>query len=308
MVSLFLKLSLCVFLSLSIEISPESQQAIKQISSSFFSIPQSEGDGAIVRRIIGSENLTLLDPFLMLDHFDVTPPAGFPDHPHRGFETVTYMLSGTCIHEDFNGNKGEIHSGDIQWMTAGRGIVHAEMPKDGNMKGIQLWVNLEAKYKLIMPEYQDKLAKDILKSEKDGVTVKIIAGKSRDLQSELITRTPVYFLDIEMNENTHFEQEIPKEWNSLIYILSGTIKIAEKTLKEYEAGIFSKSGNIISIRSNEKSNFILLAGKEIGESVIQHGPFVMNNYDEIRNAISDYNFGKNGFEKAKKWRSSFYDL
>ena len=193
-------------------------------------------------------------------------------------------------------------------MTAGRGIVHAEMPKDGNMKGIQLWVNLEAKYKLIMPEYQDKLAKDILKSEKDGVTVKIIAGKSRDLQSELITRTPVYFLDIEMNENTHFEQEIPKEWNSLIYILSGTIKIAEKTLKEYEAGIFSKSGNIISIRSNEKSNFILLAGKEIGESVIQHGPFVMNNYDEIRNAISDYNFGKNGFEKAKKWRSSFYDL
>ncbi|KAK9269228.1 hypothetical protein L1049_000998 [Liquidambar formosana] len=153
--------------------------------------PQHEGAGAVVRRSIGRFELKYFDPFLVLDEFSVSAPSGFPDHPHRGFETVTYMLQGAVTHEDFEGHKGTIGAGDLQWMTAGRGIVHSEMPAaQGIQKGLQLWINLSSNNKMIEPRYQEILSKDIAEATKDGIKVRVIAGEALGTQSPIYTRTP----------------------------------------------------------------------------------------------------------------------
>ena len=277
----------------------------KFISLQYFPSLQAEGAGAEVLRIIGSSTLKSLDPFLLLDHFSADTSAGFPDHPHRGFETVSYILKGACMHEDFKGNKGEITEGGVQWMTAGRGIVHAEMPGPGGMEGFQLWVNLKRKDKMIEPQYQERLAEEILKIEKEGVTVKVIAGESLGGKAEMVMRTEVYFLDIEMQENTDFTQAIPQGWNSLVYVINGTVEIGGKYLVGREAGILSKFGSTVFITTEKGSRLLVIAGKKIDESVVQHGPFVMNEASEINQAMSDYRMGVNGFEGATKWKSSF---
>ncbi|KAF8414206.1 hypothetical protein HHK36_002206 [Tetracentron sinense] len=184
--------------------------------------PQHEGDGAVVRRSIGRFELKHFDPFLLLDEFSISAPAGFPDHPHRGFETVTYMLQGAVTHEDFEGHKGTIREGDLQWMTAGKGIVHSEMPaSQGIQKGLQLWINLSSKYKMMEPKYQELLRNDVAEVVKEGIKVRVIAGEALGTQSPIYTRTPTMYLDFTLEPGTHLQQPIPPTWNSFIYVLEG---------------------------------------------------------------------------------------
>jgi redox-sensitive bicupin YhaK (pirin superfamily) len=281
----------------------EETCAMKFISKILSPNLQSEGDGAQVRRLIGNEELRDLDPFLMMDHFYVSPPAGFPAHPHRGFETITYMLNGTCMHEDFKGNSGEMHEGDVQWMTAGRGIVHAEMPKDGPMEGIQLWLNLPKDLKLSPAAYQELTSDSFPEYEPFGFSCKIIAGKIKTLLSPIKTKTGILFFDIKIEPLQKFSYKIPERWNSILYVLNGEVKIEDKTVKAHEAAVLSKFGTGLIIKSPANSRVLLIAGEKISEPVFQHGPFVMSSKEEIAQAIKDFRSSSNGFEGASTWRS-----
>lgn len=284
----------------------------RSVAKSVLSQWQDEGVGARVRRSVGRRELMNLDPFLMLDEFLVEPPAGFPDHPHRGFETVTYMIEGSFRHEDFVGHAGVIGPGDLQWMTAGRGIVHCEMPVGTTAgHGLQLWVNLKKADKMVKPAYQELLDKDIPKVTKDGVTVKIIAGESMGVKSPVYTRTPTYYLDFKVDPGAKFSQAIPKGWTVFAYILSGKAHFGpadnQKEEEPHHTVVFS-DGEIVECenKGSEICHLVLISGEPINEPVVQHGPFVMNSQEEISEAISDYRKGRNGFENADKWKSSVY--
>eukprot|EP00299_Pterocystis_sp_00344_P016649 c8355_g2_i2.p1 GENE.c8355_g2_i2~~c8355_g2_i2.p1 ORF type:complete len:246 (+),score=59.01 c8355_g2_i2:251-988(+) len=198
----------------------------RSVQVKVLSVEQGEGRGARVRRSIGRPELRSFDPFLMLDEFKGGKPAGFPDHPHRGFETVSYMLptsEGIFLHEDFEGHKGTLGPGDLQWMTAGRGIVHAEMP--GNDKiahGLQLWVNLSSKDKMCEPAYQELPASSVPVTTVEGVTARVIAGEALGVVSPVYTRTPTSYLHFEMEPNSRLQQPIPEAWNAFAYVLSGS--------------------------------------------------------------------------------------
>ncbi|KAL4192789.1 hypothetical protein AMTRI_Chr06g173700 [Amborella trichopoda] len=271
--------------------------------------PQHEGDGAVVRRSIGRMELRHLDPFLMLDEFSVTPPAGFPDHPHRGFETVTYMIQGAFTHQDFAGHKGTIRAGDLQWMTAGRGIIHSEMPaEEGPNKGLQLWINLSSKEKMIEPGYQELQSQDIKIAERDGVEVRIIAGEAMGIKSPVYTRTPTMYLDFTMKPSAQLHQPIPESWNAFVYIMEGEGVLGSPNSSPataHHALVLSPGGEGISVwnKSPKPLRFVLIAGKPLNEPVVQYGPFVMNTQAEIDQTIEDYHFSRNGFEKAKYWKS-----
>ncbi|ORX94535.1 hypothetical protein K493DRAFT_283691 [Basidiobolus meristosporus CBS 931.73] len=270
-------------------------------------IAQSEGDGATVRRSIGTSELKNFDPFLMLDEFMVEPPAGFPDHPHRGFETVTYMLEGIVAHEDFAGHQGKIGPGDLQWMTAGRGIVHAEMPQT-KCRGLQLWVNLSAADKMCEPRYQELLDKDIPKVSPPGVNavIKVIAGHSFGINSPVVTKTPTMYLDFKVEKNSKLEQTIPESYQGFLYVLEGEGYFgAKNTLgKAHHTLTLSEKGGAISIETKQSSvHFVLVAGEPIKEPIVQYGPFVMNHSSDIQRTFVDYQLGINGFERARTWRS-----
>ncbi|XP_048333913.2 pirin-like protein [Ziziphus jujuba] len=269
---------------------------------------QHEGDGALVRRGIGRSDLRNLDPFLMLDDFSVSPPAGFPDHPHRGFETVTYMLQGGMTHQDFAGHKGTIRTGDVQWMTAGRGIIHSEMPAgEGAQKGLQLWINLSSKDKMIEPRYQELLSEDISRAEEDGVEVRVIAGESMGVRSPVYTRTPTMYLDFTVQPRRQVHQSIPESWNSFVYIIEGEGVFGTPNSSPVSAHhilvLGPGDGLCAWNKSSKPLRFVLIAGQPLNEPVVQHGPFVMNTQAEIDRAIEDYHYCKNGFEMAKYWRS-----
>ncbi|KAF8708767.1 hypothetical protein HU200_030154 [Digitaria exilis] len=270
---------------------------------------QPEGQGATVRRSIGRHELRNLDPFLMLDEFSVSKPAGFPDHPHRGFETVTYMLEGAFTHQDFAGHKGTIRTGDVQWMTAGRGIVHSEMPAaDGVQKGLQLWINLSSKDKMIEPKYQELQSKDISRAEKDGVEVRIIAGEAFGVRSPVYTRTPTMYMDFTMRPGSQLHQPVPEGWNAFVYIIDGEGVFGRETSAPVSAHhcLVLGPGDGLSVwnKSGAPLRFALVAGQPLGEPVVQHGPFVMNTRAEIQQAMEDFYYGRNGFERAQQWSSS----
>ncbi|OWM67662.1 hypothetical protein CDL15_Pgr024747 [Punica granatum] len=269
---------------------------------------QKEGEGATVRRSIGRMELRNLDPFLMLDEFYVSPPAGFPDHPHRGFETVTYMLQGAFTHQDFAGHKGTIGTGDVQWMTAGRGIIHSEMPAtDGVNKGLQLWINLSSRDKMIEPRYQELPSEDIPTAEADGVEVRVIAGESMGVRSPVYTRTPTMYLDFTLKPRAQAHQPIPEDWTAFLYVIEGEGLFG--TLNSPPAGAHNVlvlgKGDGLSVWNNGSKplRFVLIAGQPLHEPVVQYGPFVMNSQAQIDQAIDDYQYAKNGFEMAKHWRS-----
>ncbi|GAA0148823.1 transcription cofactor [Lithospermum erythrorhizon] len=270
--------------------------------------PQSEGAGAIVFRSIGMHELRNLDPFLMLDEFEVKPPAAFPEHPHRGFETVTYMLQGAANHQDFAGHKGTIWPGDVQWMTAGRGIVHSESPADDSIqKGFQLWVNLSSKDKMIEPAYQELPKEDIPRAEKDGVKVIVIAGEAMGVRSPVFTRTPTMYLDFTLQPSTEYHQTIPESWNAFAYIFEGEGYFGipnGKPVSAHNLLVLGTGGQGLSVwnKSAKPLRFILVAGEPINEPIVQYGPFVMNTQAEIRQAIEDYQYCKNGFENARYWK------
>ncbi|ORX89709.1 hypothetical protein K493DRAFT_340449 [Basidiobolus meristosporus CBS 931.73] len=275
-------------------------------------IAKSEGDGARVRRSIGTNKLRNFDPFLMLDEFMVEPPAGFPDHPHRGFETVTYMLEGIVAHEDFAGHQGKIGPGDLQWMTAGRGIVHAEMPQT-KCRGLQLWVNLSAAEKMCEPRYQELLDKDIPRVSPPGAraVIKVISGHSFGTTSPVVTKTPTMYLDLKVEKHVKFEHPIPKNYQGFLYILQGEGYFgSEGTLGQaHHTLTLSEDGDMISIETRDSAvHFVLVAGEPIKEPIVQHGPFVMNHSSDISQTFADYSMGVNGFERARTWRSKIGNL
>ncbi|KAK4491631.1 hypothetical protein RD792_002388 [Penstemon davidsonii] len=241
---------------------------------------------------------------LLEEALGVSPPAGFPDHPHRGFETVTYMLQGGVTHQDFAGH----NAGEVQWMTAGRGIVHSEMPAGiGPNTGLQLWINLSSKDKMIEPKYQELLNSDIPSATKDGVEVRIIAGEAMGVHSPVYTRTPTMYLDFTLKPNTQYNQKIPESYNAFVYILQGegVFGIEKSSPASAHHILVLSPGDGLSVwnKSSGPLRFVLVGGLPLNEPVVQRGPFVMNTQAEINKAMEDYYYGKNGFEMAKNWRS-----
>ncbi|KAK3670549.1 RNA pol II transcription cofactor [Recurvomyces mirabilis] len=288
------------------------------IQQVFLAREQGEGAGATVRRSIGTPKLKNFTPFLMLDHFSVAPGAGFPDHPHRGQETITYLLEGAVDHEDFAGNKGTINSGDLQFMTAGRGIVHAEMPHDDGMGstniGMQLWVDLPKDLKSCEPRYRDLRSEEIpVATADDGkVTIKVISGRSYGVDSvQELAYTPVWLLDVTVKQGGKFVQNLPAGWNSFAYILEGTVTwdtgATSQEVHQYHNTVFEQKGDqvIASVPGDAKegTRFILVAGVPLTQPIVQYGPFVLTDPSQVRQAMMDYSSFTNGFERAENWRS-----
>ncbi|KAG1437435.1 hypothetical protein G6F56_013106 [Rhizopus delemar] len=248
----------------------------------------------------------------MLDEFDVRAPGGFPDHPHRGFETVTYMLEGEFLHEDFKGHKGHLRAGDLQWMSAAKGIVHAEIPANHQRAhGLQLWVNLAKKDKLSEPNYQEfPSEKVVLVSPEEGIDIKVIAGESYGVKSPVMTRTPTMFIDVKLKKGKTVQQMIPENYAGFIYTIAGTARFgADQHVSEaHHTLVLDQSGDHVQVESlSDDCHFVVIAGEPIKESVVQHGPFVMNTKEEIYQAFDDYRSGKNGFEGAPEWVSAIRD-
>jgi redox-sensitive bicupin YhaK (pirin superfamily) len=257
------------------------------------SIPASDGAGVKLRRSLGASQHQRHDPFLMLDEFYSDDPndylAGFPSHPHRGFETVTYMLDGHMRHEDNQGNRGDLGPGDVQWMSAARGIIHSEMPQqtEGRMRGFQLWLNLPAAEKMKPAKYRDIPAGEI--PVVNGV--KVIAGKYRDAKGAIHGgSTDPYYFDIHLDAGGTFEAELPAGHAAFLYAYEGEARVGEKALPHRAAGVLSE-GDAVKITSQNGARILLLAGKPLREPVVQYGPFVMNSVAEIEQAIRDYQAG-----------------
>jgi quercetin 2,3-dioxygenase len=271
------------------------------------SIATSDGAGVKLRRSIGQARGLYHDPFLMLDEFSSENPgdytAGFPAHPHRGFETVTYLLDGHMLHEDHLGNRGDLKSGGVQWMTAGRGIIHSEMPQqlEGRMRGFQLWINLPANEKMKPAGYRDVDPSEIPAVPlPGGGTVKVIAGTTH-VNGQVIqgpiqpgTTDPLY-LDVELPAGAEFAQPVAADYNAFLYVFEGSVSVggadAARTLDSGSAGVLS-AGERIEVKAGpQAARFLVLAGKPIREPVVQYGPFVMNTREEIEQAIRDYQHG-----------------
>jgi redox-sensitive bicupin YhaK (pirin superfamily) len=267
----------------------------------------SDGAGVKLRRSIGQSPRARLDPFLMLDEFGTDNPqdyiAGFPSHPHRGFETVTYMLDGHMLHEDHLGNRGDLRSGDVQWMTAGRGIIHSEMPQqlEGRMRGFQLWLNLPAREKMKPAGYRDIPAASIpMAAVPGGGSAKVIAGALQLGEREVagpmqgLSTEPRYF-DVELPAGGVFEQPLPAGHNAFLYVYEGDVSVGEgagRALPRRAAGILSAGDSVRVTAAGKGARFILLAAKPLREPVAQYGPFVMNTREEIEQAIRDYQAGR----------------
>ncbi|KAF8252143.1 RmlC-like cupin [Wilcoxina mikolae CBS 423.85] len=252
----------------------------------------------------------------MLDHFSVGSGAGFPDHPHRGQETITYLLHGSFDHEDFTGHKGTIYAGDLQFMTAGRGIVHAEMPgKDGDGSpnvGLQLWVDLPKDLKYCEPRYRDLRSDEIptVKIDNNLVAVKVISGDSHGVYSVRdLVYTPVWILDVTMQPGGKLSQPLPLGWNAFAYVLAGeNILFGDKTnAGQYYNVVFDQVGDGIDVLvpwdTQGEVRFVIIAGKPHDHDVVQYGPFIATTNEELYQAMLDYQSNTNGFERAKSWQS-----
>ena len=263
-------------------------------------IETSDGAGVKLKRSIGTPAINYLDPFLLLDEFGSENKddymAGFPPHPHRGIETVTYMLEGKFEHKDSTGAKGIMSSGDVQWMKTGGGIIHSEMPamSDGKLHGFQLWVNMPAKLKMSKPEYIYLDAKQIKIYKDEEKKIKIIAGKFKNYEGPIKGHNvePIYF-DIELREENEFKFDLPLNHNSFIYLVEGNIKIGKDKHQRIDGSslIVLKKGKNLNVKALKRSKFLLIAGKPIGEAIARGGPFVMNTKQEILQAMEDYNNG-----------------
>jgi len=278
------------------------------------SMPTSDGAGVKLRRSLGSQRGLHVDPFLMLDEFYSDNPddyiAGFPSHPHRGFETVTYMLDGHMRHEDHLGNRGDLGPGDVQWMTAARGIIHSEMPQqsEGRMRGFQLWLNLPSKEKMKPAGYRDIPADEIpVVKLPQGGEVKVIAG-TLELNGDLtsgpvngsaakLSTDPLY-LDVRLPAGAEFSAPVAAGRNAFLYTYEGSAQIgaagAAKPLPHRAAGVLSDGDGVRVQAGAEGVRFLLLAAKPLHEPVVQYGPFVMNTREEIEQAIADYRNGRLG--------------
>jgi redox-sensitive bicupin YhaK (pirin superfamily) len=264
-------------------------------------VPTSDGAGVKLTRVLTQNLHHRLDPFLMLDNFRSDDPddyvAGFPDHPHRGFETITYMLAGRMRHRDSNGNSGLLQNGGVQWMTAGRGIIHSEMPEQENgvMEGFQLWLNLSARRKMIPAWYRDISKAEIPEYvTAEGVTVRVIAGTSNGVAGAMTREdTEPLYLDIDLPTDSLFSTALPADHNAFIYVYRGEVAVGGTQLGERHMGILAntpQADGVVLIASGP-AKAILVAGKPLGEPIVQHGPFVMNTKEEIFQALNDLHEG-----------------
>lgn len=266
-------------------------------------VQTSDGDGVKLTRIIGSPKLDMLDPFLLLDLFESDQASdyigGFPSHPHRGFQTVTYMLAGRMRHKDNAGHEGVIEAGGVQWMNAGRGVIHSEMPEQqsGLLAGFQLWVNLPAADKMSPPDYQEFAAADIpAQVHEPGISVKVISGKTDFATTGPVSipaTEPLYF-DIALDSGVVFSQSIPQGHNGFLYVISGGVVVGEGALElsRGHLGVLGPGGHVRILGGDKPSRLLLVAGRKLDEPVARGGPFVMNTRQEILQAFDDYRAGK----------------
>ncbi|GGD38783.1 pirin family protein [Pseudoxanthomonas indica] len=264
----------------------------------------SDGAGVKLTRVIGGPDLPDLDPFLLLDEFGTDRAedyiAGFPEHPHRGFETVTYMLDGRMRHRDNHGNEGLLTPGSVQWMTAGRGLIHSEMPEQesGRMRGFQLWVNLPAREKMTEPKYQE-FAPDHLPvaTPAKGVSVKVIAGRVGDTVGPISqpATDPVY-LDIALEPGQAWDYTLPDGHNAFAYVFEGALSLGEgdeaRALESQEMAVLGGGNQVVLRAGSQPTRVILVAGRPLREPVVRHGPFVMNSKQEIMQAFVDFQEGR----------------
>ncbi|HEX7252707.1 MAG TPA: pirin family protein [Thermoanaerobaculia bacterium] len=267
-----------------------------------------EGGGFLVHRPFPTPSLDSFDPFLLLDEMgpsDLAPgeAKGAPDHPHRGFETVTYLLSGRMEHKDSRGNRGKLGPGDVQWMTAGSGVVHSEMPersfleKGGRMHGFQLWVNLPSREKMTPPRYQEIPADRIPvgRSEDGRVTVRVLAGESLGQRAVIETRTPILYLDVALQPGAHFRQSVPRNFNVFAYVVEGRARFASgNDAKPHDLVLFREDGEEVEISAPSDSSvrLLLIGGVPLREPVARYGPFVMNTRQELIQAFEDFQNGR----------------
>jgi len=264
-------------------------------------IPTSDGAGVKLTRVLTQPLQRRLDPFLMLDAFGTDDPedyiAGFPDHPHRGFETVTYMIAGRMRHRDSAGHEGLLQNGGVQWMTAGRGVVHSELPEqeEGRMEGFQLWLNLPARDKMRAPWYRDFQAADIPGlTTAEGVEVRVIAGESHGVKGAMQREvTEPLYLDLEIPEGASFAQPFPAGYNAFVYVYRGEVAIEGTPVPAQRMAILGNSPGAdgVLLAAAKPSRALLIAGRPLREPIAQYGPFVMNAEAEIRRAIQDYQAG-----------------
>lgn len=256
-----------------------------------------EGAGVKLKRVLGNNDVSTLDPFLLLDHFGSDNSEdyikGFPWHPHRGMETVTYMWAGEVEHGDSMDNKGVIKSGDVQWMTAGSGIIHQEMPQkySGLMQGFQLWVNLPAKKKMVDPKYRGILKEQIPMVQKDGLKIKVIAGKMDGIQGPVRDLAiDIEYFDIELAPGKAFEHATAKDDTVFAYVVEGAVEVQGKNIMQGQCVVFGK-GDSVKICSTKGSHFLFVSGKPLNEPVAWRGPIVMNTQEELDTAFKELDLG-----------------
>ena len=256
----------------------------------------SEGAGVTVHRTIGTPALRKLDPFLMLDHFGSDNPdeyiAGFPDHPHRGFITFTYMLDGHMLHQDSMGNRGDLQAGGAQWMKAASGVIHSEMPQqtDGLLRGFQLWINLPASEKMSAPAYQEFASAAIPEVQSDGERVRILLGEyagQRGVIEDPITA--VQYLDVTLAGLHPFSHALRHDDSAFVYVFEGSAQLGNTALPQHSLAVLSAGDALTLTAGPDGARFILVSGKPIKEPIVQYGPFVMNTREEINQAMQDYN-------------------
>ncbi|MDE2090024.1 MAG: pirin family protein [Gammaproteobacteria bacterium] len=255
----------------------------------------SEGAGVTVHRSIGTPALRHLDPFLMLDHFASDNPgdyiAGFPDHPHRGFITLTYMIDGHMLHRDSMGHRGDLRAGGVQWMKAASGVIHSEMPQqsEGLMRGFQLWINLPARDKMSTPEYQEFPAGRIPVVEGDGARVKVISGEHGGQRGPVHDpHTDVQYLDVTLAAGGAFAQPLAPDMHAFLYLFEGAAEIAGTRMAVHRLVVFGPGDQLQATAGPQGARFVLVAGRPLNEPIVQYGPFVMNSQDEVRQAFEDY--------------------
>lgn len=266
----------------------------------------SDGAGVKLTRVLGQDLQRRLDPFLMLDAFGSDEAddyiAGFPNHPHRGFETITYMIAGKMLHRDNAGNEGLLANGDVQWMTAGSGLIHSEIPQQesGLMQGFQLWLNLPAQDKMSAPWYQDLRSSDLPQFQTPaGAQIKLISGRSHGYHGPVSREaTDPFYLDVLLEAGRPFSQTLPAGHNAFLYVYEGQVALGAKTVDAGQMAILNNGPALdgVKLEAQEPSRFLLIAGRPLNEPIAQHGPFVMNSQQEIIQAFQDFREGKFGPE------------
>ncbi|CEG55505.1 pirin family protein [Legionella fallonii] len=259
-----------------------------------------EGAGVKLHRYIGVEQTNAFEPILLFDYFDSSDSldyiAGFPPHPHRGFETITYLIHGIIAHEDNQGHKGAINSGGVQWMTAGKGIIHSEMPSSssGRLQGLQMWLNLPAAQKMSEPRYQE-IAQEQLPVETmdSGVVIKVIAGRTDQGTSSPINNIATHplFFDMSLPAGSRAKQRIPRDYQSILFVLSGEVSIAGRKVQQHVLANLG-TGDVVTLKGDQESRCLLIAAAKIHEPIVRYGPFVMNTQQEIAQAMDDFRSGR----------------